>query len=55
MKKIVTASYKQAKRKKKTGKKKYKVNPWAVCTKSVGRDDAEKYERCVMDVKKNQN
>ena len=27
-------------------------NPWAVCTKSVGRDDKEKYERCVKDVKK---
>lgn len=28
------------------------VNPWAVCTKTVGRDDEEKYERCVQDVKK---
>ena len=28
------------------------VNPWAVCTKSVGRDDPDKYERCVLDVKK---
>lgn len=27
------------------------VNPWAICTKSVGREDKEKYERCVMDVK----
>jgi hypothetical protein len=27
-------------------------NPWAICTASVGRDDKEKYERCVMDVKK---
>ena len=27
------------------------VNPWAVCTKSVGRDDPDKYERCVLDVK----
>jgi len=35
-------------------KKKWKPNPWAVCTKSVGRDSKEKYERCVMDVKKNQ-
>lgn len=31
-----------------------KVNPWAVCTASVGRDDKDKYERCVMDVKKKQ-
>jgi hypothetical protein len=28
------------------------VNPWAVCTKSVGREDKDKYERCVMDIKK---
>lgn len=27
-------------------------NPWAICTDSVGRDDPEKYERCVLDVKK---
>jgi len=34
-------------------KKKYKpVNPWAVCTKTVGRDDKAKYERCVTKVKK---
>ncbi len=32
-------------------KKGKKVNPWAICTKSVGREDKEKYERCVMDVK----
>lgn len=36
--------------KKKTTKKKY--NPWAICTTSVGRKDKEKYEKCVMDVKK---
>jgi hypothetical protein len=29
-----------------------KVNPWAVCTDSVGRKDKQKYERCVQDVKK---
>jgi hypothetical protein len=34
-------------------KGKYKaVNPWAVCTTSVGREDKEKYEDCVTDVKK---
>lgn len=33
-------------------KKGKKVNPWAVCTSSVGREDKDKYERCVMDVKK---
>lgn len=34
---------------KKSGKP---VNPWAVCTSSVGREDKAKYERCVKDVKK---
>jgi ATP-dependent protease ClpP protease subunit len=29
-----------------------KVNPWAVCSKEVGREDAKKYESCVMKVKK---
>jgi len=29
-----------------------KNNPWAICTASVGRDDKEKYESCVRDVKK---
>jgi len=29
-----------------------KNNPFAICTKSVGREDPDKYERCVMDVKK---
>lgn len=38
---------------KKKPKKKSKYNPWAICTSSVGRDDKEKYERCVMDVKRN--
>jgi hypothetical protein len=28
-----------------------KVNPWAICTSSVGRSDKDKYERCVMGVK----
>lgn len=28
------------------------VNPWAICTASVGREDKAKYERCVLDVKK---
>jgi hypothetical protein len=31
-----------------------KVNPWAVCTAQVGREDKDKYERCVLDVKKKQ-
>lgn len=51
MKKIITASYKQAKKKK---SKEYDPNPWAVCTESVGRKNKAKYERCVMDVKKKQ-
>jgi hypothetical protein len=29
-----------------------KNNPWAICTASVGREDKEKYEACVTDVKK---
>jgi len=29
-----------------------KPNPWAICTKSVGREDKEKYESCVLNVKK---
>lgn len=33
------------------GKKK-KPNPWAICTSSVGRENKKKYERCVMDIKK---
>lgn len=31
---------------------KKKSNPWAICTASVGRDNKEKYERCIMKVKK---
>ena len=27
-------------------------NPWAICTASVGREDKEKYERCVKSVKR---
>lgn len=31
---------------------KKKVNPWAVCHASTGPEKSEKFERCVMDVKK---
>ena len=31
---------------------KEKNNPWAICTESVGREDKEKYEKCVKSVKK---
>lgn len=34
-------------------KKNSKYNPWAICTSSVGRKDKKKYEKCVMDVKRN--
>jgi hypothetical protein len=34
-------------------KKKSKYNPWAICTSSVGREDNDKFERCVKDVKRN--
>ena len=43
MKKIATKNYK---------KKKRKPNPWAICASTVGRKDKEKYERCVLSVKK---
>lgn len=29
-----------------------KNNPWAICTASVGRENKEKYEKCVKSVKK---
>jgi len=28
-----------------------KNNPWAICTSSVGREDEEKYEKCVKSIK----
>ncbi len=40
--------------KKKKKKKDWDPNPWAVCTESVGRDNPEKYERCVKHVKEKQ-
>ena len=35
----------------KSSDKKTKVNAWAVCNASVGQDDPEKFESCVMQVK----
>ena len=35
-------------------KKEWDPNPWAVCTDSVGREDKDKYERCVQEVKQKQ-
>jgi hypothetical protein len=32
-----------------------KNNPWAICTASVGRENKEKYEKCVMSVKRSKN
>jgi len=26
-------------------------NPWAICTKKVGRENEDKYESCVLSVK----
>lgn len=46
---------KKAKSKKKKGKMKKKANPWAICTAQVGREDTEKYEKCVKGVKKQHN
>lgn len=31
---------------------KAKNNPWAICTAQVGRSDKQKYEKCVLGVKK---
>ncbi len=39
-------------KKKELSEEEEKGNPWAICTASVGRDDEEKYERCVKAVKK---
>jgi hypothetical protein len=50
MKIIRTAGYIEAKK----NKKNWNPNPWAVCTKSTGREDKKKYERCIQDVKKKQ-
>lgn len=47
MKYVYSNTYKESKK-----YKSYKVNPWAVCTDSVGREDKAKYERCVKKVKK---
>ena len=49
MKIIRTASFNKLSK-----KKEWDPNPWAVCTDSVGREDPNKYERCVQDVKKKQ-
>ena len=32
-----------------------KVNPYAVCTASVGRKDEEKYKKCKQEVAKKQS
>ena len=34
--------------------KEWDPNPWAVCTDSVGRENGDKYERCVQKVKSKQ-
>jgi hypothetical protein len=50
VKKRPDGKYEFTEAKKKGAKKKY--NPFALCTASVGRKNKEKYERCVMGVKK---
>ena len=50
MKTIRTASFNKLSK-----KKEWDPNPWAVCTDSVGREDKDKYERCVQKVKQKQN
>ena len=49
MKVIKTASYQKLSK-----KKEWNPNPWAVCTDSVGRENPDKYERCVQKVKSKQ-
>ena len=46
---------KKSRSKKKKAKMKKKNNPWAICTSEVGRDNEDKYERCVKSVKKQSN
>lgn len=48
--KTITVASDESKKKKISKKK--KPNPWAICTSSVGRKDSKKYEKCVMDIKK---
>lgn len=51
MKTIKTHNYKLAKKKyPKSETEPY--NPWDVCTDKVGREDKDKYERCIKGVKK---
>lgn len=50
MKIIRTASFNKLSK-----KKEWDPNPWAVCTDSVGREDEDKYERCVQKVKQKQD
>ena len=48
----VTYLEEKKKRKRKKAKLKKKINPWAVCTASTGRENKDKYEDCVLSVKK---
>ncbi len=52
MKKIFTSNYLKKAKSKYPKKETEPYNPWAVCTKSVGREDKDKYERCVKQIKK---
>lgn len=48
--------FEEAKKKKTKKSKDYKYNPWAVCQTTVGKkENPEKFERCVKDVKKKQD
>lgn len=55
MKTIKTFNYNKKINKKAKKKEKWDPNPWAVChTKVDKKEDPEKFERCVLDVKKQQ-
>ena len=51
MKKIETESFKKLAKSKYPKEETEPYNPWAVCTQSVGREDKDRYERCVHHLK----
>ena len=51
MKEIITPSFVKLAKSKYPKEETEPYNPWAVCTDSAGRDDKDKYERCVQHLK----
>lgn len=54
MKSLFSESFKKKAKSKYPKSETEPTNPWAVCTDKVGREDEDKYERCVHHIK-NQN